>query len=269
VSTGGDTVASRDGTVIAYERHGDGPAVVLVGGGLDDGAENAPLATELASTFSVYNYARRGRGGSGDTQPYALRREIEDVAALIVAAGGSAHVYGASSGGALALEAAAAGVAVDRIAVYEIPWNLADDWPRRWSDYVARLRAVLAAQRRDDAVELFLRVAGTGDDEIAAIRSSPYWAGMEGLAHTLAYDAACLGDGRPPADRLARITQPTLVATGAGHPPGSPAWVQALDAAADRVAASIPHAQRARLEGQSHVVDAKTFAPVLARFFGG
>ena len=153
--------------------------------------------------------------------------------------------------------------------VYEIPWSMADDWPRLWSEYVTHLDAALAQQRRGDAVELFLRVAGTGDDEIASIKSSPYWAGMEGLAHTLAYEAACLGDGRPPATRLASISQPTLVATGRGHPPGSPAWVQALDGAADQIAASIPRAQRRRLEGQSHVVDPETFAPVLARFLGG
>jgi pimeloyl-ACP methyl ester carboxylesterase len=132
---------------------------------------------------------------------------------------------------------------------------------------VTRLDAALAKQRRGDAVELFLRVAGTPDDKIAAIRSSPYWEGMQALAHTLAYDAACLGDGRPPAGRLASITQPTLVATGTGHPPGSPAWVQALDAAADEIAARIPHADRRRLDGQAHIVDAEAFAPILAGFF--
>jgi pimeloyl-ACP methyl ester carboxylesterase len=261
-------VTSRDGTAIAFERRGDGPAVILVGGGFDDGAENAPLAAALAGEFTVYNYSRRGRGKSGDTQPYALAREIEDVAALIALAGGSAHVHGVSSGGALVLEAAAAGVAFDHIAVYEIPWNMADDWPRRWGDYVARLHAALARQSRGEAVELFLRVAGSADDGIASLQRSPYWAGMRELAHTLAYDAACLGDGRPPAERLARITRPTLVATGADHAPASPEWVRALDAAADEVAARIPRARRRRLAGESHVVNAETFAPVLAHFFG-
>jgi pimeloyl-ACP methyl ester carboxylesterase len=113
--------SSKDGTDIAYERMGSGPAVILVGGGLDDGAENAPLAPELAEQFTVYNYARRGRGESGDTLPYAVAREIEDLDALIAEAGGSAHLYGVSSGGALALEAAAAGLAVDGIALYEVP----------------------------------------------------------------------------------------------------------------------------------------------------
>jgi pimeloyl-ACP methyl ester carboxylesterase len=94
------TVMSRDGTSIAFERAGAGPALVLVGGSLDDGSENAPLAAELARTFTVVNYARRGRGASGDTPPYAVDREIEDLSALVADAGGRAHVVGVSSGGA-------------------------------------------------------------------------------------------------------------------------------------------------------------------------
>lgn len=115
-------VTSKDGTSIEYERTGKGPAVVLVGGGLDDGSENAPLAPELAGMFTVVNFSRRGRGHSGDTQPYALAREIEDLDTLIQGVGGSAHVYGVSSGGALAIEAAAAGSAIDRLALYEVPY---------------------------------------------------------------------------------------------------------------------------------------------------
>src|SRR5215217_3359647 len=114
-------VTSNDGTTIAYDRKGSGPAVVLLGGAQDDGAENAPLIPALAEHFTVYNYARRGRGASGFTEPYAVEREIEDLDALIAEAGGSAHVFGASSGGALALEAAAAGSAIDTIAVWEVP----------------------------------------------------------------------------------------------------------------------------------------------------
>jgi hypothetical protein len=122
-------VISKDGTSIAYEAVGTGPAVVLVGGGLDDGSENAPLAGELARSFTVYNYARRGRGDSGDTPPYSVEREIEDIEALLVAAGGTAHLYGVSTGGALVLEAPAASVRADKLAVYEVPYNTADDWP--------------------------------------------------------------------------------------------------------------------------------------------
>jgi pimeloyl-ACP methyl ester carboxylesterase len=264
-----DRVTSRDGTSIAYRSMGAGPALILVGGGLDDGSENAPLAVELAESFVVYNYVRRGRGESGDTLPYAVEREIEDIDALLALAGGTAHLYGVSTGGALALEATAAGVAVDRLAVYEVPYNVADDWPQRWRNYVEELEAALAEGRRGDALELFMQLAGSSEEEIAGARSSPIWPGMEALAHTLAYDAACLGDGQPPTDRLARITQPTLVATGVdANGPGAAAWVLALDPAADAIAASIPHARRQTFDGQSHVADPRAIATILREFFG-
>jgi pimeloyl-ACP methyl ester carboxylesterase len=173
-------VISKDGTSIAYDRQGSGPAVILVGGGLDDGSENAPLARELAEHYTLYNYARRGRGESGDTPPYAVEREIEDIEAFLTEAGGSAHLYGVSSGGALALEAAAAGLAANKLAVYEVPYNMADDWPRRWQEYVQQLKAVLAEDRRDDALELFMRFTGSSDEEIAGAKQSPFWAGLPG-----------------------------------------------------------------------------------------
>jgi Alpha/beta hydrolase family len=261
-------VTSQDGTSIAYERTGSGPAVILVGGGIDDGSENAPLAPELAGRFTVYNYARRGRGDSGDTLPYAVEREIEDIEALIAAAGGSAHLYGVSSGGALALEAGATGIAIDRLAVYEVPYNMADDWPLRWREYVEDLGALLAEDRRDAALELFMRLAAVSEEGIASAKSSPMWHGLEAIAHTLAYDAACLGDGQPPTARLARIARPTLVATGSGaRQPGAASWVLALDQAADAIAASIPRAGRQTIERQTHVADPKAVAAVLERFF--
>jgi pimeloyl-ACP methyl ester carboxylesterase len=260
-------VTSKDGTSIAYDRQGNGPAVILVGGAFVDRSENAPLATELAERFTVYNYDRRGRGQSGDTLPYAVEREVEDLEALIAEAGGSAHLYGVSSGGALVLEAAAAGVAADRLAVYEVPYNMADDGPREQREYVERLQALLAEGRRGDAAELFMRVAGATEEMIAGARSSPVWPGLEALAHTLAYDAACMGDGRPPADRLARITRPTLVATGGASPEsfvggGGDFFAKAADA----IAASVPQAERVTIEGQTHMVDPKALAPVLERF---
>jgi pimeloyl-ACP methyl ester carboxylesterase len=262
-------VISKDGTPIAYEAVGTGPAVVLGGGGLDDGSENAPLAGELARSFTVYNYARRGRGDSGNTPPYAREREIEDIEALLDAAGGTAHLYGVSTGGALVLEAAAASVPAGKLAVYEVPYNAADEWRPRWQQYVEELGAALADGRPSDALELFMQLTGSSEAEIASARSSPSWPTMEALAHTLAYDAACLGDGHPPTGRLAGITQPTLVATGAGaRVPGAPAWVLALDPIADTIAASIPHAERRTLEGQSHLADPRVVAPLLEQFFG-
>jgi pimeloyl-ACP methyl ester carboxylesterase len=261
-------VTSRDGTSIAYDRRGSGPAVILVGGGLVDPAtgragrwENAPLATELAARFTVHNYDRRGRGDSGDTLPYAVERELEDLEALIARAGAPAHLYGVSSGGALALEAAAAGLAVDRLAVYEVPYIVGDDASRRWREYVEQLGAALAEGRRGDAVELFMRVAGASEEDVAGARSSPMWPGLEGVAHTLAYDAAVLGDGLPPTARLATIARPTLVATGGGD--------DFFEQAADAIAAGVPKAERQVLARQAHVADPKAVALVLERFLGG
>jgi pimeloyl-ACP methyl ester carboxylesterase len=231
--------------------------VILIGGGLDDGSENAPLGQVLAHHFTVYNFARRGRSDSGDTPPYAVEREIEDVAALITEAGGSPHLFGASSGGMLALEAAAAGLPVGRVAVYEVPYDTADDAVHKAQEYREQLALALAEGRRADAVGLFMRLAGSSDSDIASAMNSPYWPGLEVLAHTLAYDAALYGP--PPADRLSTITQPTLVSTG-----GS---LEYFEQAADAVAASLAHAERLVIGGQAHVVDPKIMAAVLTQFF--
>lgn len=262
-------VTSEDGTSIAYDRQGSGPAVILVGGGLTDRSENAPLATELATHFTVYNYDRRGRGKSTDTAPYTLEREFEDIEALIIEAGGTADLYGVSSGGALVLEAAAAGTkGIGKIAVYEVPYSMAKNWPERWGKYAKELEATLAEGRRGDALALFMKLAGSSDEEIAGAKQSPFWSGGEAIAHTLAYEAAVLGNGQPSAERFAKIAQPTLVATGTdAQQPGAAEWVLALDPAADAIVASIPHAKRQVFEGQSHVADPKAVASVLERFF--
>jgi pimeloyl-ACP methyl ester carboxylesterase len=252
-------VTSKDGTSIAYDRQGSGPAVILVTGALDDGSENAPLATKLADHFTVFNYNRRGRGDSGDTPPFAVEREIEDIAALIAEAGGSAHIYGVSSGGMIALVAAAEGLAIKGLALYEVPYDIAADAQERYQEYREQLDAALAEDRRGDAVALFMRLAGSSEHDIVGAKGSPYWPGLEGLAHTLAYDAALYGP--PPIVRLATITQPTLVATGGG--------ADLFEEAADTIAASMAHGERLTLEGQTHVVDPKVLAPVLERFFNG
>lgn len=252
-------VPSKDGTSIAHDRQGNGPAVILVGGGLDDGSENVPLAAELAKSFTVFNYARRGRAGSGDTQPYAVERELEDIDALIGEAGGSAHLYGVSSGGMLALEATAAGLAIERLAVYDVPYDPSDDAPRRYEEYRQQLATVLAAGRRGDAVDLFMRLAGSSDDDVAGARTSPFWPGLEAIAHTLAYDAALYG--QPPVERLSTISQPTLVITGGEGDFYAPA--------ADAIVASVPDAKQLVLEGQGHVADPVAVALVLRPFFGG
>jgi pimeloyl-ACP methyl ester carboxylesterase len=247
---------------------GSGPAVILVGGAFVDRSDNTPLAAELAARFTVYNYDRRGRGQSGDTLPYALQRELEDLQALIAQAGGVAHLYGASSGGALVLETTAAGLAIERLAVYEVPYSMAEDGPQRWREYVQELEALLAEGRRGDAAALFMRVAGATEEMIAGAKSSPVWPGLEAIAPTLAYDAACLGDGWPPTARLATITQPTLVATGGASPDSFVGGGgDFFDRAAAAIAASIPRAERQTIEGQTHMVDPKALAPVVKLFF--
>lgn len=257
-------MTSADGTRIAVTCEGTGPAVVLVGGGLDDGAENAPLATALSRWFTVYNYSRRGRGGSGDIQPYAVAQEIEDLGAVITLAGGAAHVHGVSSGGALALRAAAAGVPIARLSVYEVPYPVGDEAVAVWREYVEHLKAVLTRGDPDGALRLFMRLAGAGEDDITAAASSPAWPGLLAIAHTLAYDAACLGDGEPRAEELARVPQPTLVATGTAPDPRMRGY---FDTAADVVAANVPNATRKVVKGQSHVADPAAMALVLKEFF--
>lgn len=205
--------------------------------------------------------------GAGNSRPYSLEREIEDIAAVIDAAGGTAHLYGVSSGGALALEAAMAGLAVDRVVVYEVPYSVGDEALRYWQAYVENLDAALSAERRGDAVDLFMQLAGAADEDIAGARSAPIWAALEDLAPTLAHDAACLGDGAVPSDRLATVKQPTLVLTGTAHDPTAPGLpAEFFDAAADEVAAALPRAQRHRLQGQGHVADRRATADAIRAF---
>lgn len=268
MDSGIQTVRSADGTKIAYQREGSGPAVVLVGGGLDDGSENAVLVPALANEFTVYNYARRGRADSGDTRPYAVQREVEDLTALLDAAGGSAHVFGASSGGGLALEAAAAGLPISRLAVYDVPYSVGDDAVRRWRAYRAELDEALRQGHSDEALVAFMRLGGASDDDIAGAQAAPWWDGLLALAPTLAYDAEVLGDDGPPADRLASIGQDTLVLTRSTSDPYMPALpMDFFEAAADAVATALPHPTRRTIDAPGHAVDAPAVAPPLRAFF--
>jgi pimeloyl-ACP methyl ester carboxylesterase len=262
-------VTSADGTEIAYDRKGTGPAVILVGGTLDDGAENAPLAGLLADHFTTFNYARRGRGASGDTPPYTLARELEDLDALLATAGGSAHVYGSSSGGALALEAAAAGSAIDKIAVWDVPYVIGDDqWPR-FDRYLADTHEADKAGRDEELLELFMRLTGGPDVDIATFKQYPIWASSVALAHTLVKDAVVLNGYKIPTNRLARITQPVLISTEG--PTTEPQFAglptDFFERAAKAITAAIPQSERHTLDGQGHVVDAELMAPVLTTFF--
>ncbi|OWA10565.1 hydrolase [Streptomyces sp. CS113] len=256
------TTVSGDGTRIAYARSGRGPAVVLVSGAMSTGATMAPLAAELSGRFDVTVYDRRGRGESGDTAPYAVEREIEDLAALIEALGGEVSLYGMSSGGALALRAAASGLPVRRVAVYEVPYAVDDAAVRAGAEYTGRLAEALGQGRRGDAVELFLRHTGLGEEMIRGARQSPMWAGMESVAPSLAYDDAVLGDGRVPRSEIAAINVPLLVLAGGA----SDAW---WHAAARAIADAAPGGAYATVDRQTHMVEPGVLAPVLAEFLAG
>jgi pimeloyl-ACP methyl ester carboxylesterase len=261
-------VTSADGTRIAYEVAGGGPPVILVDGalGVRSFGFSGPLAHRLAADLTVYSYDRRGRGESGWTEPSSLQREIEDIDALIDAAGGSAGLYGISSGGALALEAAATlGRRVTRLAVYEAPYDSSEAGVKAWAEYRARLAELVASGDRGGAVELFMRFVGASPEGIEGMRRSPMWAGFESVAPTLLLDAEALGDRRVPVARAARVTAETLVMDGGA----SLAAMPFMRASAVALAAAVPGARHVTLEGQGHEVDANALAPVLSAFFTG
>jgi hypothetical protein len=290
---------SADGTLIAFDRSGTGPAVVLVHGAFTDRTHPTMygVASALAPWFTVFNYDRRGRGGSGDTRPYAVEREIEDLAAVIRAAvigtagesagesvgesvgesaggtadgsaGGSAMVFGGFSGAALALEAAGApGIAaISKLAVWEPPYRVDDRPPDRPYglpyDLGARLMTLVEQGRRAEAVELFLvEAAGSPAGTVTAMRAHPSWPTLEGIAPTLAYEAAVMGPGNVlPTGVLASISQPVLVLTGGYSPP----W---LAKAGKAVAGAVPRAVHRILEDQTHDVTSAALAPELLEFF--
>ncbi|MFG2132094.1 alpha/beta fold hydrolase [Streptomyces sp. NPDC048751] len=250
---------SRDGTELAYARAGKGPAVILVSGAMSTGGTVAPLAGLLTDRFTALWYDRRGRGESGDTAPYSVEREVEDLAALIDVVGGEAALYGISSGGALVLEAAARGLPVRRVAVYETPFALDAEGAKERAEYTANLTEALAQGRRGDAVALFLRLTGLAEEMIEGARRSPMWAAMEAIAPTLAYDDAVMGDGLLPRDRLASLDVPVLAVAGGE----SPDWLQQATRA---VADAAPEGTYRVLEGQTHMVDPNALAPVLTEF---
>jgi pimeloyl-ACP methyl ester carboxylesterase len=243
------TVTSPDGTQIALEQIGDGPPVILIGGAFNDRTTVAGLAATLAPQMTAVTYDRRGRGASGDTAPYSVEAEIDDLYTVIAKVGGRASLFGHSSGAVLALEATAHGVPVDALAVYEPTYVIDGTRPRPPSDLGDRLRALLALGQRDDAAALFLTESVALPPEmIAGMRASPMWGWFTALAHTLPYDVAVCGPGMVlPADRLTTIDVPTLAVTGSN----SPEWLHASTRA---VAAAIPGARFVTLEGQDHGV---------------
>jgi len=261
------SVRSKDGTTIAFERTGSGPPLILVDGALcwRESGPARKVAAALADRFTVITYDRRGRGESGDTPPYSVQREVEDIEGLLAEAGGRAHACGFSSGGVLAMEAARAGAAIDRLVVYEAPFIVDDSRPPVSSRYVPELNELLAAGRRGDAVKLFMRLVGMPKILLAVSPLFPGWGKLKGVAHTLPYDAACMGDtqaGRPlEAAHWGAVSVPTLVMVGGK----SPAW---MANGMRSLAELLPDGRLQVLEGQTHMVKAKALAPAVKPFLG-
>ena len=257
------SVKSADGTTIDYQITGSGPTVVLICAGPTDRNANAELAGLLAGSCTVVNYDRRGRGASGDTPPYAVERELDDLRAVVEAAGGRVGLFGNSGGAFLAFRAVANGMACERIAVWEAPYVLPGSRPPVPADYADRQAALAEKGDTGAMAELFLVTAvGMPAEVVAGMRQDPSWVYLEAAAApALAYDAQLAGDFAIDTRQQARISCPVLVMDGATTP-----W---LTQAADAVAAASPAAVRQTLAGQPHNVQATALAPALARFFTG
>ena len=260
-----NVVISKDGTAIAFDRIGSGPPVILVDAALCHRGmgSTSQLAELLAPHFTVITYDRRGRGQSGDTAPYAVEREVEDIAALLREVGGSAYLWGMSSGAVLALEAASRLRGIQKLALYESPFIVDRGRPTTEQQW-AQIGEAVAAQRPGVAVTIFLQMVGVPRLFIALMRFSPAWPKLKALAHTLPYDGTLLRDlqkGLPlPPERWASVTAPTLVMDGSK----SPAWMRHANRALSNV---LPHAKYRTLEGQTHALKPNAHAPTLVEFF--
>ncbi|MGE5073880.1 MAG: alpha/beta fold hydrolase [Anaerolineae bacterium] len=261
------TVTSKDGTQIAYDTKGSGPALILVDGALCyRGFGPMPgLAELLAPEFTVYTYDRRGRGESSNGHSSAVEREIEDIDALIQAAGGHAFVYGISSGACLGLEAALKlGNKITRLAMYEPPYNSDQAARAQWHEYRKQLDQALTEGRRGDAVVLFMKLVGTPDDAIDGMRQAPMWPMFEAVAPTLENDAADIGEDRTvPVERAAKLGMPVLIMDGGANLQ----FLPFMHESATALAKAIPQAQHRTLEGQTHDAKPDAIAPALVEFF--
>jgi pimeloyl-ACP methyl ester carboxylesterase len=265
-SSSAGKVFSKDGTAIAFDRIGYGPPVILIDGALcyRGMGQSGQLAELLAPHFTVFTYDRRGRGASGDTAPYAVEREVEDIAELLGEAGGTAFVWGTSSGAVLALEAANRLSGIKKLALYEAPF-IVDDTRTTTEDGWDRICGAIRADRRGEAVKLFLKLVGVpGFVKALMPLMIPMWLKLKAVAHTLPYDGAIVRDnqrGKPlPASRWASVTIPALVMDGGN----SPAWMRHANRSLARV---LPSAQYRTLKGQTHMLKPKAHAPMLVEFF--
>lgn len=256
-----ETVVSADGTTIAYEVSGSGPAVVVIGGGLNDRAMFAPFAAMLAEDFTVYNYDRRGRGdsGYGDPDQYTIDREVEDLAAVIKATGGPAMVFANCTGAIIAIHAAAAGVPMAKLGMYEPPY----EYPRITPENMAKLRKLVIEDRREEAVTLFgVDVVGfLTRDTVEAFKQHPAWAAFESMAPSLIYDAIIDEQHSSiPYQMLPDVTPPTLIMCGCES-------AQSIQDACATLSEKISDARLIRMEGEGHLFNQRTGAPLFAEFF--
>lgn len=260
------TVTSKDGTKIAYSKEGKGPALILVDGALCYRASgpSQPLAAMLKEQYTVYSYDRRGRGESGNALPYAVEREIEDIEALLKVAGGKAYVYGISSGAALALAAATKLSGIQKLALYEAPFIVDNSHPVRPADLTQTMDGLIAANKRGDALKLFMKTVGMPGIMINLMRFMPVWKTLTAIAHTLPYDFRILGDtgsGKPlPRERWQAATMPTLVMDGGKSPTYMRNGMKAL-------ADVLPNADYRTLPGQTHMLKPEALVPSLQEFF--
>jgi len=256
---------SKDGTEIAFERAGKGPALILVDGALCSMAFGPmpKLAAELSGQFTVIWYDRRGRNLSGNTKPYAVKREIEDLSAVIQEAGGQAFVMGISSGAALALAATASGLPVTGLAMYEPPFFVDQGGHYPPPDAKEKLTQLIDSDRRSDALKYFMHnMIGAPSIFVTLFSLMPVWSKLKAVAHTLPHDAAVMGDFSLPTALAASIKVPTLVAGGAKSP-------ASMRHAAEVLTRAVPGARLAWLPGQKHNVSPSVLAPVLKNFFLG
>ncbi|HEX2275033.1 MAG TPA: alpha/beta hydrolase [Acidimicrobiales bacterium] len=264
-----DYTRSRDGTQIAYDRSGSGPPVVLVASALADHRDARRLARHLSEHFTVLNYDRRGRGGSGDGSGVDVDREVEDVAALVEVAGGRASLFGSSSGAILALEAAnVLREKVSRLALFDPPFNVDDGRPPLTEGDIRRLEQQLAAGQRGEAVKEFMtRQLGMPAAVVAVMRLLPTWSKLEKLAPSLVYDLQLLHrtqSGTPPPDRWAGASMPTLVLTGGK----SDAFLQSGGRAVAQVLPAATHEPLPRASHSAVVAAPKRLAERLVDFLG-
>jgi pimeloyl-ACP methyl ester carboxylesterase len=257
-------VISKDGTKIGFNRSGNGEPVILVDGALCSRSFGPmpKLAQLLSTQYAVITYDRRGRCESGDATSYAVQREVEDLEVLIAAAGGSASLFGASSGAVLAMAAVASGLNVKRLAMYEPPFLANGGGHLPPADSEAQLRRLVAEGRRSDAVKFFIvDIVGMPAVSIWIMRMLPIWRKLKAVAHTLPYDAAIMGDFSISSKAPAMVKAPTLVIGGEKSAVELRNAVRAL-------ADAVPGATRQMLKGQGHDVSMKVLAPVLIEFFG-